>query len=146
MDLGDGGHEISLRWLPSPFPLLKSAHKQLNCDSLFSLFRKYIMKTFKTKIALATLALCCSVLLSSCMTTKTSVGAYKESTGEVYTYAKSKQSWLFWGIVPLGRTDTSTPTDGDCEIVTRFNVVDAIISGLTGGLVVTYTIKVKAKK
>jgi hypothetical protein len=85
-------------------------------------------------------------LMSSCMTTKTSVGKFKETQGTEYTYAKGKQLWLFWGIFPLGRTNVNTPGDGNCEIVTRFNVGDALISGLTGGILTSYTIKVKAKK
>ena len=70
-------------------------------------------------------------IFSSCMTTKTSVGEYKQQDGDVYTYAKAKQIWLFWGIVPIGRTDVATPTDGNCEIVTRKNVADVIITGET---------------
>lgn len=85
-------------------------------------------------------------IFSSCMTTKTSVGEYKQQDGDVYTYAKAKQIWLFWGIVPIGRTDVATPTDGNCEIVTRKNVADVIITVLTVGIVTTHTIKVHAKK
>lgn len=85
-------------------------------------------------------------IFSSCMTTKTSVGEYKQLEGDVYTYAKAKQIWLFWGIVPIGRTDVATPTDGNCEIVTRKNVTDVIITILTVGIVTTHTIKVHAKK
>ena len=80
------------------------------------------------------------------MTTKTAVGEYKEQQGKEYTYAKGKQLWLFWGIVPIGRTSVNTPGDGNCEVVTRFNVGDALISGLTLGIVTSYTIKVKAKR
>jgi len=87
-----------------------------------------------------------SFIFTSCMTTKTSVGAFKETQGNEYTYAKGKQFWLFWGIVPLGRTNVNTPGDGNCEVITRFNISDALISGLTGGLVTSYSIKVNAKK
>jgi hypothetical protein len=80
------------------------------------------------------------------MTTKTSVGAYKETQGNEYTYAKGKQIWLFWGLMPLGRVSVNTPGDGNCEVITRFNVGDFLISGLTGGIVTTQTIKVNAKK
>jgi hypothetical protein len=80
------------------------------------------------------------------MTTKTSVGEYKEQQGKEYTYAKGKQIWLFWGIVPIGRTNVNTPSDGNCEIITRFNFTDALISVLTVGIVTTYSIKVKAKR
>jgi len=101
------------------------------------------MKRFTVNIAFA---LICSVLLSSCLMTKTSVGAYKEATGQNYTYDKGKQVWLFWGLLPMGRTDVSTPTTGDCEVITKFRITDVLISGLTLGIVTSYSIKVKAKK
>lgn len=85
-------------------------------------------------------------MLTSCMTTKTSVGAYTETTGTEYTYAKGRQIWLFWGLLPLGRTDVNSPVDGNCEVITRFTFGDVLISSLTGGIVSTYTIKVKAKR
>ncbi|MDD4149239.1 MAG: hypothetical protein PHE33_04365 [Bacteroidales bacterium] len=50
------------------------------------------------------------------------------------------------GIVPIGKTSVNTPGDGNCEVVTRFTVGDALISGLTGGILTSYSIKVKAKK
>ena len=83
---------------------------------------------------------------TSCMTTKTNVGTYKEEPGLQYTYAKGKQVWLFWGIVPLGRTNVNTPNNGDCQVVTRLNIIDFIVSGLTAGIVTTQTIKVNAKE
>ncbi len=88
-------------------------------------------------------------LLSSCMTTKTSVGTFKEksaNTGRTYTYAKGKQIWLFWGLLPMGRTDVSTPPDGNCRVVTKLKPLDVIITGVTGGIVTLYSIKVEAKK
>jgi hypothetical protein len=80
------------------------------------------------------------------MTTKTNVGEYKELPGHEYTYAKGKQMWLFWGLVPLGRTNVNTPSDGNCEVITRFNFGDFLISALTVGILTSYSIKVKAKK
>ena len=62
------------------------------------------------------------------------------------SYAKGKQIWFFWGILPFGRTSVNTPGDGNCQVITRYNLVDALISGLTGGIVTSYTIKVKAKR
>lgn len=96
------------------------------------------------KILFLTLSL--SLFLGSCMTTKTSVGAYRETQGEEYTYDKGKQMWLFWGIIPIGRTNVSTPTNGSCEVITKFRIVDGIITVVTGGIVTSYSIKVKAKK
>ncbi|NBR15930.1 MAG: hypothetical protein EBU01_15340 [Crocinitomicaceae bacterium] len=84
--------------------------------------------------------------VSSCMTTKTNVGTFKETQGEEYTYAKGKQMWLFWGLIPLGRTSVSTPADGNCQVITRYNFGDAVISSITGGIFTTHTIKIKAKR
>lgn len=84
--------------------------------------------------------------VTSCMTTKTSVGEFKEQVGEEYTYAKGKQLWLFWGLVPIGRTNVNTPGHGNCEIITKFKAGDVLISCLTGGIVTSYTIKVKSKR
>lgn len=83
---------------------------------------------------------------ASCMTTKTNVGAYRETQGEIYTYAKGKQIWIFWGLLPVGRTHVNTPGDGNCQVVTRYNVADALINFLTAGFVKTYTIKINAKR
>lgn len=80
------------------------------------------------------------------MTTKTSVGQFRESSGSEYVYASGKQFWLFWGLIPLGRTSVNTPASGDCEVVTKFKIGDVLITGLTAGIVSSYTIKVKAKK
>ena len=84
--------------------------------------------------------------MTSCMTTKRNVGSYRESQGSTYTYAKGKQVWLFWNILPLSRTSVSTPANGSCQVIRRFNLVDCLVTGLTGGLVNMETIKVVAKK
>ncbi len=84
--------------------------------------------------------------LGSCMTTKTSVGNFKEGTSDVYVHDKGKQLWLFWGVIPLGRTNVSTPTNGGCQVITKFRITDALITCLTGGIITSYSIKVKARK
>jgi hypothetical protein len=104
------------------------------------------MKNIKKHFLPLVLMIALASSLSSCMTTKTSVGAYQEIQGSEYTYAKGKQLWLFWGILPLGRTDVRTPIDGNCQVVTKFTFLDFLVSGLTGGLVASYSIKVKAKR
>ena len=87
-----------------------------------------------------------SISLNSCMTTKTPVGEYQTQTGEEYKYSKGKQLWIFWGLVPLGRTNVNTPSDGNCEVITKFTIGDALISTFTFGIITSYTINVKAKK
>lgn len=83
---------------------------------------------------------------SSCMTTRTSVGQFKELPGEEYKYDKGKQFWLFAGLLPLGRTDVSAPASGDCEVITRYTIGDMAINILTLGFLHSYTIKVMAKR
>lgn len=87
-----------------------------------------------------------TILLPSCMTTRTSVGTYREQEGKEYTYSKGKQMYLFWGLIPLGRTRVATPADGNCEVRTCYNFWDALLSCVTGGIFEMQTIKVKAKK
>ena len=84
-------------------------------------------------------------LTSSCLMTKTNVGNYSQTQGKEYTYAKGKQFWLLW-FFPMGRTNVKTPSDGNCQVVTRFKFVDYLISGFTLGIVRTYSIDVKVKK
>lgn len=84
--------------------------------------------------------------LNSCMTTKTNVGEFREIQGSEYTYAKAKQFWLFWGLIPIGRTNVNTPGHGNCQVITRFNIFDLLINSLTGGLIISKTIKIKVKR
>lgn len=93
-----------------------------------------------------TLFLLFAVLSTGCMTTKTNVGEFREMEGKNYTYAKSKQIWLFWGLIPMGRTDTPTPQHGNVQVITRFNFGDFMVRTLTAGIVMTATVKVVAKK
>lgn len=88
--------------------------------------------------------------LSSCWSTRTSVGGYtyskkvdKEST---YTFAKGKQVYLFWGLIPCGRTNVATPADGNCQIRTKHGFLDAFLTIITGGVLSMQTIKVNAPK
>ncbi len=100
----------------------------------------------KTALSRLGLIACLSFFAASCMTTKTPVGNYQALQGEEYTYGKGKQIWLFWGILPAGRTNVNTPSDGDCEVITHFTFVDFLITGLTAGIVTSYSIKVRAKR
>lgn len=101
------------------------------------------LQSISTKVICAVLI---TSLLTSCFTTMTNVGQYKETQGQVYTYAKGKQLWLFWGLIPLGRTSVNTPADGNCRVITQLTLVDYAIIFFTGGVLASYTIKVKAKK
>ncbi len=95
---------------------------------------------------LLSLAIAVTMNISSCMTTRTNVGLYKETEGREEKYSKGKQVWIFWGTVPIGRTRLETPSTGNCQIVTRQNVKDIAISIVTAGFVKSQTIKVNIKK
>ncbi len=87
-----------------------------------------------------------AVALNACMITKTAVKDYKETQGHEYVYAKGKQCYLFWGLIPLGFTNVSTPAEQPCQVKTYFNFWDWLVSGITGGIFTMQTIKVSAKK
>src|SRR6056297_3779071 len=103
------------------------------------------MKKIKSLIFVFLAVILLTSFLNSCMTTKTSVGTFREMPGREVTYAKGKQFWLFWGFLPLGRTNVNTPGDGNCEVSTRITLGDAIIGGITEGILTSYTIKVRTK-
>lgn len=104
------------------------------------------MKNFKKTAMYFCMSIIMASSLTSCMTTKTTVGAFKETQGNEYTYAKGKQLWLFWGLLPAGRTNVNTPGDGNCEVISRNNFGDFLITAITGGILSSRTIKVKAKR
>ena len=87
-----------------------------------------------------------ALTLSSCMTTSTTTGTYLEDTGKSFTYAKGRQLWLGYGLIPLGKTDVNTPSDGNCEVISKFTFGDFLISGVTFGIVSSRTIIVKDKQ
>ena len=80
------------------------------------------------------------------MMTKTPVGGYLETPGKEVTFDKGKQFWLFWGLMPIGRTHVNTPSNGNCQVTTKIKLTDFIISGLTGGIVTSTSIKVEVKQ
>ena len=91
-----------------------------------------------------------SLLFSSCFGTKTAVGHYRElvkvEKTDTYNYSKGKQAYLFWGFLPLGRTQIATPPHGNCQVKTRVGFLDMTLTLVTGGLFTMQTIKVKAPK
>lgn len=86
-----------------------------------------------------------ATMLSSCMTTRTSMNKYKETSGQKYKYSKGKQCYLFWGLVPIGRLSVATPIGEPCQVRTSFRLIDGIFTSLTGGIFSMQTIKVVAK-
>ncbi len=100
----------------------------------------------KKKQLLYSLVLVLLISVGGCMTTKTNIGLYKETEGNVSKYSKGRQLWVFWGTVSVGKTRLETPSTGSCQIVTRQNLKDIAISIVTAGFVKSQTIKVNIKK
>lgn len=103
------------------------------------------------KKSLITVMLLISVIMcSSCYGTKTQVGSYREivkvEKTDTYNYSKGKQAYLFWGFLPLGRTQVATPMHGNCQVKTRMGFLDACVSLVTGGLFSMQTIKVRVPR
>lgn len=90
--------------------------------------------------------LCILILMPSCMTTRTSVQNYKELQGQQYLYARGHQCYLFWGLLPLGRTAVATPAEQPCQVRTRFGFGDALVSFLTAGIFSMQQVRVYAKR
>ena len=104
------------------------------------------MRKLKSILVKAAFLIAVALIMSSCLTTKTPVGNFRAESGSTYTYAKGKQIWLFWNLLPIGRTAVATPPTGSCQVITRFNFIDMFISGATAGIVSMETIKVEAKR
>jgi hypothetical protein len=103
--------------------------------------RKILLK-FKKLFAVAII----TGLMSSCIVTQTNVGKYREAKGTEYTYSKAKQMWVLYGLIPVGKTHTETPADGQCQINTQFRLIDVLAIVFTAGIFGMQTIKVKAKR
>ncbi len=86
------------------------------------------------------------ILTPSCMSTRTSVQNYKEAQGQEYRYAKGRQCYLFWGLIPLGRTTIATPVEQPCQVRTRFGFWDAFVTTITAGIFSMQQIRVYAKR
>ncbi len=76
---------------------------------------------------------CILSVLSSCYVQQTTVGDVSNKT-KTEKYSKSKQFYLFWGLVPLGKNDPRVPED-DFIVESKFKFGDFLISGLTVGIV-----------
>ena len=88
-----------------------------------------------------------SLCLNSCMTHRHTVGdGPVGKIGRIDTYSTTKQMYLFWGLMPLGHSQGAIPTHGNYQIKTSHNIVDAFLTGITGGIFSVRTVKVYVKK
>jgi len=85
-------------------------------------------------------------LMPSCLVTRTGVQTYNEVQGTPYLYAKGRQCYLFWGLLPLGWTSVATPADQPCQVRTRTGFVDGLVTTLTAGIFTMQQVRVYAKR
>jgi hypothetical protein len=84
--------------------------------------------------------------LNSCYINRHTIGDGPIGRAPAVKYAHAKQVYLFWGLWAVGHPVPATPQDCGYQIKTAFNVVDGIISMLTGGIVSTRNIKILVNK
>jgi len=89
------------------------------------------------------LSLISILLFSSCGTQKFYIG---DTSGTETQSQKSKYVKVFW-IIKIGKKQQFSAANADgYEIITRYNLGDIIVSGLTGSIVNMKTVKFKAYK
>jgi len=91
------------------------------------------------KITLLSLIL---LSLNSCYVNRVTVGEGPIGKGESVRYSHKKQLYLFWGLVAINQSQPKLPMDCGYQIKSSFNAIDAIVSGLTGGIFSMRTVKV----
>lgn len=87
------------------------------------------------------------LLFSSCMVTRTTIGdGPVGKQGKTEVYSKSKQFYLFWGFVKLGKGQPAIPEDKNLQVKTSYNAFDALLTTLTGGIFSMQTVKIIVKE
>ncbi len=96
------------------------------------------MKNF-VRISMLALVLCS---LNSCYVNRTTVGDGPRGKVDAVKYDKSKQLYLFWGLVALGHSQPSIPVECGFEVKSAFNFWDMLVSGITAGIFGMRTTKI----
>ena len=97
-------------------------------------------QVLKKATAIGILAVLAMTMLVGCMTHEHIVG-----TGAATGYTESAKQWyLLGGLLSLNPVDTKAMSGAaqNYKIITQTTVIDAVISGLTFGLLVPRTVKV----
>ena len=98
--------------------------------------RKYLL----TVIALLMIS------LSSCTVQRYVIGDGPVNKDEVKSvYSSDRNLYLIYGLIPLNKTNPRIPANGNYQIKTCHNVFDALISGITCGIITSRTTKILVK-
>jgi hypothetical protein len=97
-------------------------------------------KQLRKAITIGVLVVFAMSLIVGCTTHEHIVGS-----GAATGYTESAKQWyLLWGLLPINNVDTKAMSGGaeNYKIVTQTSIIDALISGLTGGILTPRTVRV----
>ena len=87
-----------------------------------------------------------AVIMSSCYTTRTSLGDFNKLTdnGDTNTivYSREKQCYVISDLVPLKMKHAPVPSTGNAQVVTKRKFLDGLVSDFTLGIFTMRTIEV----
>lgn len=93
------------------------------------------------------LSLALILVLNSCQVTRTTIGSGPVGKSiQNKTYSKTKQLYLFRGIVPLGFAQAQLHPSGNYQIKTSKKFIDCLVEGLTFGIFTMQTVEVLIKE
>ena len=98
--------------------------------------KQRLMKT----ITVGVLVVFAISLIAGCTTHEHIVGS-----GAATGYTESAKQWyLLWGLMAINNVDTKAMSGGaeNYKIVTQTSIIDALIGGLTGGILTPRTVRV----
>src|SRR5579863_5893854 len=84
--------------------------------------------------------------LNSCFVNRTTVADGPIGKEKSIKYAKAKQMYLFWGLVPIGQAQPRTPVECGYQVKSVFNFWDMLVSTITGGIFDLRTVKILVRK
>lgn len=86
------------------------------------------------------------MIFGSCATHVQRLSIYNGPVGnhpsKTDTYSRSKQLYMFWGLLPLGWSQASTPTDKGFQVKTYKGFWDNVIGVISVGIVSSRSTKV----
>jgi len=87
-----------------------------------------------------------ALTMSSCFVNRTTVGDGPVGKANTVRFSHAKQSYLFWGLVALGQSSPPAPQECGFQVKSSFNLIDCIVTTITGGIFSMRSVKVLVTK
>ncbi|MDB5282075.1 MAG: hypothetical protein JWO06_1150 [Bacteroidota bacterium] len=100
------------------------------------------MKVLLNWLLILTMALS----LNSCFVNRTTVGNGPVGKTETVRYSHDKQFYLFWGGWALNKANPHAPAECGYQVKSSFNLIDMLVTTLTGGIFSMRTVKILVYK